>query len=116
MLGAFLALVGSAWFGFNNASVRRGVLTGQCSRRWPSPCPSASPSSFIGAALSGQLFNLSDLSAMKALSLAAGGVAHFVLGRYCNYRASKAMGGQPGRAHPSGQPSTDPDPGDRPAG
>ena len=116
MLGAFLALVGSAWFGFNNASVRRGVLTGSVLQAMAVTVPIGVPLFFIGAVLSGQLFNLSDLSALKALSLAAGGVAHFVLGRYCNYRASKAMGGQPGSAHPSGQPSTDPDPGDRPAG
>ena len=92
MLGAFLALVGSAWFGFNNASVRRGVLTGSVLQAMAVTVPIGVPLFFIGAVLSGQLFNLSDLSALKALSLAAGGVAHFVLGRYCNYRASKAMG------------------------
>ncbi len=92
MLGAFLALVGSAWFGFNNASVRRGVLTGSVLQAMAVTVPIGVPLFFIGAVLSGQLFNLSDLSALKALSLAAAGVAHFVLGRYCNYRASKAMG------------------------
>ena len=92
MLGAFLALVGSAWFGFNNASVRRGVLTGSVLQAMAVTVPIGVPLFFIGAVLSGQFFNFSDLSVLKSLSLAAGGVAHFVLGRYCNYRASKAMG------------------------
>jgi uncharacterized membrane protein len=92
MLGALLAVVGSAWFGFNNASVRRGVLTGSVLQALAITVPIGVPLFFIGAVISGQLFNFSDLSVLKSLSLAAGGVAHFVLGRYCNYRASKAMG------------------------
>jgi uncharacterized membrane protein len=50
------------------------------------------PLFFIGSLISGQFFSFSELSVLKTLSLAAAGVAHFVLGRYCNYRASKAMG------------------------
>ena len=44
------------------------------------------------ALLTGAIRNLSHFSATAIASLSAAGVLHFVLGRYCNFRASQAAG------------------------
>ena len=45
--------------------------------------------------LTGAIRNLSHFSATAIASLSAAGVLHFVLGRYCNFRASQAAGVNP---------------------
>src|SRR5262245_60550504 len=44
------------------------------------------------ALLTGAVQNLSRFDASALASLSAAGVLHFVLGRYCNFRASQAAG------------------------
>jgi drug/metabolite transporter (DMT)-like permease len=44
------------------------------------------------AAVTGQLFRIGEFSARSASFLAAAGVVHFVIGRYCGYRSIQAMG------------------------
>ena len=103
MIGALFALLGAATFGLNDATVRRGVVTGSVVQGLAVTVPIGVPLFFLAALASGQLFDVGDLAGLSVLMLAGAGVAHFVWGRYCNYRAVKAMGGN--RAGPVQQTS-----------
>jgi len=92
VLGALLALLSAATFAFNNASVRRGVLTGTVAQAMAITVPLGVPLFFLAALATGHLGAVLEFSpkALAALSLA--GILHFVWGRYCNYRATRAIG------------------------
>ena len=86
-----LAICSAATFAFNNASVRRGVLTGRSARRWRSRCRSACRCSFLPRSSPAGSATCSASRARRWRALAAG-ILHFVWGRYCNYRATRAIG------------------------
>jgi drug/metabolite transporter (DMT)-like permease len=92
MLGALLAVISAATFGFNNASVRRGVLSGTVSQALAITVPLGLPLFAIPVVLTGQLGTVGTLNAIQWITLGLAGVLHFVWGRYCNYRAVQAMG------------------------
>jgi drug/metabolite transporter (DMT)-like permease len=92
VLGIILSLLSAATFAFNNASARRGVLSGSVLQALAITVPIGVPMFFAAALLSGNLGRLADFSAQGLQFLAAAGVLHFIVGRYGNYRASKAIG------------------------
>lgn len=92
MLGGALALLSAALFGLNNASVRRGVLTGKATQGMMITVPLGVPIFLFVATLAGSLGVLFDFSPMALFLLACAGIVHFVWGRFCNYRAVQAMG------------------------
>jgi drug/metabolite transporter (DMT)-like permease len=92
VLGGFLALLSAATFALNNASVRRGVLTGSVLQGMAITVPIGVPLFFIAAAATGSLDALGGFPLKAVLALAAAGILHFVWGRYCNYRAMRAIG------------------------
>ena len=92
MLGGFLALLSAATFAFETATARRGVLTGSVAQALSITVPLGVPIFFLVAAAFGALGTIGGFSAEAIVYLASAGVLHFVWGRYCNYRASKAMG------------------------
>ncbi len=92
MLGGFLALLSAATFAFETATARRGVLTGSVAQALSITVPLGVPIFFLAAAAFGGLGAILGFSAEAFAYLALAGVLHFVWGRYCNYRASKAMG------------------------
>jgi drug/metabolite transporter (DMT)-like permease len=92
MLGAFFALLAAASFGFDNASARRGVLSGTVIQAMSITVPLGLPMFFIPALLAGQLAALTVLTPLQCLYLSLAGIMHFVIGRYGNYRALVAMG------------------------
>ena len=92
MLGALLAVCSAATFAFNNASVRRGVLTGTVAQAMAITVPLGLPIFFLAAWVSGSLSAITGFSSKALAALAAAGVLHFVWGRYCNYRATRAIG------------------------
>ena len=92
MVGGLLALLAAVTFAFNNASARRGVLTGSISQAMAITVPIGVPMFFIGAVLAGSLGAMLGFSGLQLLSLCVAGIIHFVFGRYCNYRATKAIG------------------------
>ena len=92
MLGGFLALLSAATFALNNASVRRGVLTGSVLQGMAITVPIGVPLFFIAAAATGSLDAVGGFPIKAVLALAAAGILHFVWGRYCNYRAMRAIG------------------------
>jgi drug/metabolite transporter (DMT)-like permease len=92
VLAGFLALLSAATFAFNNASLRRGVLTGSVAQAMAITVPIGVPLFFVAALLSGTLALITDFSFDAVLILSASGVVHFLWGRYCNYRATQAIG------------------------
>ena len=94
MLGALLSLVSAFSFSVNSIFVRRGMAGAGAT---------ASQGAFItvlmgvplglaAVVITGQLFRFGEISASSYLLLAAAGVVHFGVGRYCNYRAIGAIG------------------------
>jgi drug/metabolite transporter (DMT)-like permease len=92
VLGVFLAALSAATFAFNNASARRGVLTGSVAQALAITVPIGVPIFFLAALASGTLGTLAAFSGEAVVLLALAGVLHFVVGRYCNFRAAQAIG------------------------
>jgi uncharacterized membrane protein len=92
VLGVFLAALSAATFAFNNASARRGVLTGSVVQALAVTVPIGVPMFFLAALGSGQLGGLASISGQATGLLALAGVLHFVIGRYGNFRAALAIG------------------------
>jgi drug/metabolite transporter (DMT)-like permease len=92
VLGGFLALVSAACFALESATARRGVVHGSVAQALSITVPLGVPIFLIVAALFGALGAILGFSWQAVLLLSAAGVAHFVWGRYCNYRGVKAMG------------------------
>lgn len=92
MMGVTLALASAAFFGLNNATVRRGVLKSTVLQGMAITVPLGVPI-FAGFA-----FALGGYDALAAWDLPAwlwmslAGVVHFVVGRYGNYRATQTLG------------------------
>ena len=92
MLGGLLALLSAAAFAFETATARRGVVTASVTQALAITVPLGVPIFLVFAAAFGGLKLIAGFSAEAIACLAAAGVLHFAWGRYCNYRASKAMG------------------------
>src|SRR5207247_757452 len=91
-LGGLLAICSAATFAFNNASVRRGVLTGTVGQAMAITVPLGAPLFFLAALATGHLGAVMEFSPKALLALSLAGILHFVWGRYCNYRATRAIG------------------------
>ena len=91
-LGLILALGAAVSFGFNGATVRRGVATAAASQGLYVTVLGGAVLFVLAAALSGQLFRAGEVAARDYGFLVAGGLVHILVGRYCNYRAIAAMG------------------------
>jgi uncharacterized membrane protein len=92
VLGVCLAALSAATFAFNNASARRGVLTGSVLQALAVGVPIGVPLFLIAVLATGSLATLMSFSAGAAGLLAFAGVLHFVVGRYGNFRAAQAIG------------------------
>ena len=92
MLGGLLAILAAATFGLNSVAIRRGVLTGTVAQGLAITVPIAVPIFFVATYSTGNLFAVSGLSGKTFVLLAFAGITHFIVGRYANYRATKAMG------------------------
>jgi uncharacterized membrane protein len=92
MLGGLLSLLSAVTFAYANASVRRGVLTGTVAQAVGISLPVALPIFVLAMLGSGGLPILARFTARSWALLAVAGVIHFAWARYCNYRATKAIG------------------------
>jgi drug/metabolite transporter (DMT)-like permease len=92
VLGGLLAVCSAACFAFNNASVRRAVLTGSITQGMAITVPIGVPLFFVAALTTGHLAAVAGFSPTALAALSAAGIMHFVWGRYCNYRATRAIG------------------------
>lgn len=92
LLGALLALASAATFGLNNAMLRRGVLTGGVVQAMAITVPLGVPLFALACLLFGGFEALSRFSGSGWAWMALAGIVHFVIGRYGNYRATRALG------------------------
>lgn len=92
MFGGFLAFLSAALFGLNNAATRRGVLKGSVAQGMAITVPMGAVLFLLVCLATGSLGLLTTFSLYAVACFALAGVAHFVLGRYCNYRAIAAIG------------------------
>ena len=92
MFGIGLALASAAFFGLNNATVRRGVIHATVLQGVAITVPLGVPIFALIALFFGGFTAMSGWSATAWGWMALAGVVHFVLGRYGNYRATQALG------------------------
>jgi uncharacterized membrane protein len=92
VLGAFLALCSAATFALNNTLARRGVLSGTVLQALSISVPIGVPIFLVVALATGNLGHVASFSWRSLMWLSLAGIVHFVWGRYCNYRAVKAIG------------------------
>jgi len=92
MIGGLLALLSAVTFAYANASVRRGVITGTVLQAVAISLLVGLPFFVLAMAPSGGFAALAAFDAQAVILLIVAGVIHFALARYCNYRATKAMG------------------------
>jgi drug/metabolite transporter (DMT)-like permease len=91
-LGAVLAVLSAATFALTNATGRRGVISGTPAQGMVISMPVGLVCFLAFALLTGAVQHLGRFSGAALAFLSGAGVLHFVLGRYCNFRASQAAG------------------------
>ena len=92
MLGGWLALLAAATFAFSNVSARRGVIQGSVFQGLAITVPIGVPLFLVAALVSGAGGALFRFTIWQMLFLAAAGICHFALARYCAYRSVHALG------------------------
>lgn len=92
MLGGLLAFLSAALFGLNNAATRRGVLKGSVVQGMAITVPMGAVLFLVLCLGTGTLGFVGTFSNRALVCFALAGFAHFVFGRYCNYRAIAAIG------------------------
>ena len=92
MLGIFYGLLSAATFGLNAAIIRRGLLGAPASQGLYITVFGGVPLFFLASLVSGQLAQANIVSAWDFYLMLIAGPIHFVVGRYCNYRAYSALG------------------------
>jgi uncharacterized membrane protein len=92
MIGGIISLLSAVTFAYGNACVRRGVLTGTVLQAVAISLPIALPFFIIAMLASGGFPALAGFDTRAIVLLSLAGIVHFALARYCNYRATKAIG------------------------
>ncbi len=92
MLGALLALLASATFALSNVTARRGVLTGSVLQALVVTIWLGVPVFVVAALAAGQFGAIAKFPLPSMVYLVLAGIVHFVIGRYCNFRAISAIG------------------------
>ena len=92
MLGALFAILSAASFALNNATARRGVVSGTPIQAMAVTVPLGVICFLPLAFLTGELFRLPQFPPAAIGWMACLGVVHFVIGRYCNFRANSVAG------------------------
>lgn len=92
MIGVLLAFSSAAFFGMNNATVRRGVLKATVLQGMAITVPLGVPLFALFALAMGGFSAMARWGGDTWLWMALAGVIHFVIGRYGNYRATQSLG------------------------
>lgn len=92
MLGALLAFASAAFFGLNNAMVRRGVLKGTVLQAMAITVPLGVPVFLAFVLVMDGFQAMGTWRAEQYFWMVLAGITHFVIGRYGNYRATQALG------------------------
>jgi drug/metabolite transporter (DMT)-like permease len=92
VLGVIFALLSAGTFAFNNAAMRRGVVTGTPIQGMALTVPIGVACFLVVAVVTGQIFHVTAFPLAAAAWMAGVGLVHFIFGRYCNYRANREAG------------------------
>ncbi len=92
MLGIVFTLISSTLFGVTTVLLRRGTVAGSAGQGLVITVIGGVPLFLIAALVSGQLFSTGDITGRGYAALTAAGVIHFLIGRYCTFRAYAAIG------------------------
>ena len=92
LLGVIFSLISSFSFSVNTVLARRGLARAAASAGAFVTVMIGVPMFLVAALVTGQLFNAGDVTLTAYAQLAAAGIIHFGFGRYCNYRATSAIG------------------------
>jgi drug/metabolite transporter (DMT)-like permease len=92
VLGAIFSILSAAAFALNNASARRGVITGTPIQAMAISVPLGVVCFLPLAWLVGELGRIAQFPAAAAGWMAGLGVLHFVIGRYFNFKANQVAG------------------------
>jgi drug/metabolite transporter (DMT)-like permease len=92
VLGALYAALGALTFALNNATLRRGVLTGTVMQAMAVTVPVGAVGFLALAMLGGAIPALLSFPSTAAAWMAGQGIIHFLIGRFFNYRANQLVG------------------------
>lgn len=94
ILGALLSLTSAFSFAVNSILIRRGIAGAGATAAQGAflTVLMGVPLAFLAVLATGQLLRFGEVSPMGYLLLFGAGLVHFVIGRYCNYRAIGAIG------------------------
>ncbi len=94
IFGALLALASAFSFSVNFILVRRGIADAGATAAQGAfiTVLLGVPFGLVSVVVTGQLFNFGRIAPEGYLLLAAAGIVHFGIGRYCNYRGIAAIG------------------------
>jgi drug/metabolite transporter (DMT)-like permease len=92
VLGAIFAILSAASFALNTAMARRGVVSGTPIQAMAVTVPLGVVCFLPLAFLTGELMRLPQFPITATAWMAAVGVVHFVIGRYCNFRSNALAG------------------------
>lgn len=92
MLGAIFAFCAAFSFALNNATTRRGVINASVIQGMAITVPMGVPLFALFVTIFGQWGAFFSFTWTQVFWLSMAGCLHFLWGRYCNYRANKAIG------------------------
>jgi drug/metabolite transporter (DMT)-like permease len=92
LLGILYAAVGAFTFALNNATIRRGVVSGSVLQAMALTVPIGGLSFLAMTIAFGDLGQLVVIPTVAMFWLASQGIVHFIIGRYFNYKANQLMG------------------------
>jgi len=92
VFGAGFALASAAFFGLNNATIRRGVIRGSVLQAMAITVPLGVPLFVVLAAMMGGFEAISMWHPAAWGWMVLAGLVHFVFGRYGNYKATQLLG------------------------
>ncbi|MXY60136.1 MAG: EamA family transporter, partial [Chloroflexi bacterium] len=94
IFGALLALASSFSFSVNSILIRRGLADAGATAAQGAfiTVLLGVPFGFAAVVITGQILNFDQVPLNGYLMIAAAGIVHFGIGRYCNYRSIAAFG------------------------
>jgi drug/metabolite transporter (DMT)-like permease len=92
VLGAFFAILSAASFALNTAMARRGVISGTPIQGMAVTVPLGVLCLLPFTLVTGELLRLPQFPIAAIGWMAAVGVVHFIIGRYCNFRSNAEAG------------------------
>lgn len=91
-MGVLFGILSAASFSLNMIAVRRGVLLASATQGMYITIIGGVPLFAISALVTGQIFDIGQITAWAWLYLPAAGIVHFNIGRYGNYQTVRYIG------------------------